>query len=450
MQEAKKSMKEKGIKSEDVKNLPPIEEIHGLDNPIQVVEVNSLRRFNESYIPFGKPASLCLDEFDNFVAKQQSFSDYVSRQLEKNARMLSHLSARVDRNVNDLKLLSKHASMVTTQVEQVLKAQNDLLNELNDNSVRVVTRGGRMTQELSYPEGHPKRFEQDSQGVSTDAPVHPRKKKKDGRNLHSSNPVAATPESSNDVCVSDAETQSGDEHEPNDNINSDVHDDAQPSNDKDVEIEPSVDLDNPQRKNKRYDKNDFAARMHGKEREPRVQKPMPFPPKPSKKKDDEDFERFVEMIIPVFLQMRLTDMLKMSLYAKYMKDIVTNKRRIPEVQISTMLANYTFKGGTPKKLGDPGVPTIPCSIKGNYVRTALCDLGVGVSVMPLSLYRRLELDKLTPTKISLQMADKSTAFPIDICEDVPVVVANVTILIDFVIPEIPEDDAMAVILGRPF
>ena len=29
--------------------------------------------------------------------------------------------------------------------------------------------------------------------------------------------------------------------------------------------------------------------------------------------------------------------------------------------------------------------------------------------MPLSLYRRLDLNKLTPTKISLQMADKSTA-----------------------------------------
>ena len=34
MQEAKKSMKEKCIKAEDVKNLPPIEEIHGLDNPM--------------------------------------------------------------------------------------------------------------------------------------------------------------------------------------------------------------------------------------------------------------------------------------------------------------------------------------------------------------------------------------------------------------------------------
>ncbi|KAI4991986.1 hypothetical protein ZWY2020_040372 [Hordeum vulgare] len=251
-------------------------------------------------------------------------------------------------------------------VEQVLKAQDDLLNELNDNSVRVVTRGGRMTQEPLYPKGHPKRIVQDSQGVSTDAPSHPRKKKKDDRNLHASNPVAATPESPNDASVSDAETQSGDEHEPNDNINSDVHVDAQPSNDKDVEIEP-VDLDNPHPKARSYDKNDFAARKHGKEREPWVQKPMPFPPKPSKKKDDEDFERFVEMIRPVFLQMRLTYMLKMSPYAKYMKDIVTNKRRIPEVETSTMLANYTFKGGTPKKLGDPGVPTIPCSIKGRCI-----------------------------------------------------------------------------------
>ncbi|KAI5005926.1 hypothetical protein ZWY2020_033169 [Hordeum vulgare] len=364
MQEAKKSMREKGIKSEDVKNLPPIEEMHGLDNPIKVVEVNSLCRFDESDIPFDKPASLCMDEFDDFVAKQQSFNDYVSRKLEQNARMLSHLSVGVEKNVNDLKLLSKHASLVTTEVEQVLKAQNDLLNELNDNSVRVVTRGGRMTQEPLYPEGHPKRIEQDSQRVITDAPSHPRKKKKDGRNLHASNPVAATPQSPNDVSTI-FETQSGDEHEPNDNINSDVHEDAQPSNDKDVEIEP-IDLDNPQPKNRRYDKNDFAARKHGKEREPWVQKPMPFPPKPSKKKDDEDFERFVEMIRPVFLQMRLIDMLKLSPYGKYMKDTVTNKRRIPEVEISTMLANYTFKGGTPKKLDDPGVPTIPCSIKGRY------------------------------------------------------------------------------------
>ena len=370
--------------------------------------------------------------------------------------MLEHLSDYMSRVKGELKLISKHASMVTTQVEQVLKAQKELLDEMNskknDYAVRVATRTGRMTQEPLYPEGHPKRIEQDSQRNNIDAPSpSKRKKKKNDRTLHaSSEPVVDTPENPNDISISDAETQSGNEHEPSDNVNDDVHVDAQPSNDNDVEIEPVVDLDNPQSKNQRYDKRDFVARKHGKEREPWVQKPMPFPPKPSKKKDDEDFERFAEMIRPIFLRMRLTDMLKMNPYAKYMKDIVTNKRKIPEAEISTMLANYTFKGGIPKKLGDPGVPTIPCSIKRNYVKTALCDLGAGVSVMPLSLYRRLELNKLTPTEISLQMADKSTAIPVGICEDVPVVVANVTILTDFVILDIPEDDSMSIILGRPF
>ena len=70
---------------------------------------------------------------------------------------------------------------------------------------------------------------------------------------------------------------------------------------------------------------------------------MPFPPKPSKKKDDEDFERFAKMIRPIFLRMRLTDMLKMNPYAKYMKEIVTNKRKMPEAEISTMLANFLLR-----------------------------------------------------------------------------------------------------------
>ena len=106
----------------------------------------------------------------------------------------------------------------------------------------------------------------------------------------SSEPEVEKPsEDDNDVSISDAETQSGNEHElsDNENENDDVHEDAQPDNDKepnnDVEIEPIVDLDNPPPKNKCYDKRDFAARKYGKEREPWVQKPMPFPPKPSKK-----------------------------------------------------------------------------------------------------------------------------------------------------------------------
>ena len=49
------------------------------------------------------------------------------------------------------------------------------------------------------------------------------------------------------------------------------------------------------------------AREDGKEREPEVQKPMPFPSKPPKNKDEKDFERFVEMLRPIFLHLRLSD-----------------------------------------------------------------------------------------------------------------------------------------------
>ena len=147
-------------------NPSPIEEIHGLDNPTQVVKVNSLYRYDKAEIPLTKFASPCLDEFDKFTAKQEDFNAYFSRQLKYNSNMLEHLGDYMANVKGELKIISKHASMVTTQVEQVLKAQNDLLNELNskknDNTVRVMTRGGRMTREPLYPKGHPKRIEQDS------------------------------------------------------------------------------------------------------------------------------------------------------------------------------------------------------------------------------------------------------------------------------------------------
>ena len=88
----------------------------------------------------------------------------------------------------------------------------------------------------------------------------------------SSEPTVDTPENPNDISISDAETQSGGQHEPSDNVNDNdnVHVDAQPSNNNDVEIGPAVDLDNPQSNNQRYDKRDFVARKYNKEREPWV------------------------------------------------------------------------------------------------------------------------------------------------------------------------------------
>ena len=61
-------------------------------------------------------------------------------------------------------------------------------NNIHAFAVRVATRGGKMTQEPLYPMRHPKRIEQDSQRVNTDAlsPSRKKKKKKIDRTLHAS------------------------------------------------------------------------------------------------------------------------------------------------------------------------------------------------------------------------------------------------------------------------
>ena len=88
------------------------------------------------------------------------------KQLKYNSDMIARLSDLLFRISNDVRGVGKHASMVQTQLEQVAKSQRELLDEMNNNindhAVRVMTRGGRMTQEPLYPEGHPKRIEQDS------------------------------------------------------------------------------------------------------------------------------------------------------------------------------------------------------------------------------------------------------------------------------------------------
>jgi pantothenate kinase len=55
--------------------------------------------------------------------------------------------------------------------------------------------------------------------------------------------------------------------------------------------------------------------------------------------DDARFEKFLELIKNLCLQIPLVDAIKIPPYSKYMKDIVTNKRKIPNDVITAMLAS---------------------------------------------------------------------------------------------------------------
>jgi hypothetical protein len=91
MREAKKSLKEKGIKSENVKNLPPIEELCKPIPRSSTIEVHSLQRFDNRDIPYSEPPDQCLDELDNFIVKQDNFNKRVQNHLLENSRAINKL-----------------------------------------------------------------------------------------------------------------------------------------------------------------------------------------------------------------------------------------------------------------------------------------------------------------------------------------------------------------------
>ena len=72
-----------------------------------------------------------LGRIRQLIIKQENFNKYISDQLKHNAIMIEHLSDMMFRIANDVKGLCKHSSMVHTQLEQVSKSQNELLNEMN-------------------------------------------------------------------------------------------------------------------------------------------------------------------------------------------------------------------------------------------------------------------------------------------------------------------------------
>jgi hypothetical protein len=117
MREAKKSLKEISIKAEDVKNLPPIEELCKPIPHSSTIEVHSLQHFDDRDIPYSKHPGQCLDELDNFIVKQDNFNRMVQNHLLENSRAINKLRDIVERTSNDVKILVKHFQMVQTQID---------------------------------------------------------------------------------------------------------------------------------------------------------------------------------------------------------------------------------------------------------------------------------------------------------------------------------------------
>ncbi|CAJ2636700.1 unnamed protein product [Trifolium pratense] len=191
------------------------------------------------------------------------------------------------------------------------------------------------------------------------------------------------------------------------------------------------------------------------EKESSVHAKLPYPrKKKAKANDHQQFKKFMKMLHDLQINIPFAEVLEqMPVYAKFMKDLLTKKRKPLDDDTVDMTEECSaiIQKKLPQKKKDPGSFTIPCSIGNISVGRALCDLGASINLMPLSMMKKIPGAVAKPTKMQLSLADRSIVHPYGILHDVLVRVAEFVFPADFVILDM-EDDAEVepLLLGRPF
>jgi hypothetical protein len=192
--------------------------------------------------------------------------------------------------------------------------------------------------------------------------------------------------------------------------------------------------------------------------EKRVYKPVaPFPQRLLAPKKGTTNQDILEVFKQVKINIPLLDAIhQIPSYAKFLKDLCTIKRKL-SVKTKAFFTEHVsaiIQQKIPLKHKDPGSPTIPCIIGDSRIDKALVDLGAGVNLLPYSVYEQLGLGELKPTKVVLQLADRSVVIPRGIVEDVLVQVDKFYFPVDFIVldtqPIAQSSTEVPVILGRPF
>ncbi|XP_048229413.1 uncharacterized protein LOC125369946 [Ricinus communis] len=104
----------------------------------------------------------------------------------------------------------------------------------------------------------------------------------------------------------------------------------------------------------------------------------------------------------------------------------------------------------PEKKYDPGSFTIPSVIGDLTISDALADLGASINIMLYNLSAKLGLGETKPTRMSIQLADRTIKYPRDIVENVLIKVDKFIFSVDFVILDMDGESSVLLILGRPF
>nr|GEU82952.1 reverse transcriptase domain-containing protein [Tanacetum cinerariifolium] len=134
-------------------------------------------------------------------------------------------------------------------------------------------------------------------------------------------------------------------------------------------------------------------------------------------------------------------LLLMLKFASTIKSLLTNKDKLFELAKIPLNENCSamLLRNLPKKLRDPCKFLIPCDFLGMDVCHALADLSASINLMPLSIWKKVSLPELSPTQMTLEIADRSITRPKGVTEEVFVKAGKFHFLADFVVVDIEAD-----------
>ncbi|GJX83810.1 reverse transcriptase domain-containing protein [Tanacetum coccineum] len=165
----------------------------------------------------------------------------------------------------------------------------------------------------------------------------------------------------------------------------------------------------------------------------------------------------MEKIFQIFQDLRFDisfadALLLMPRFGPTIKSLLMNKEKLLELAKIPLNENCSamLLKKLPEKLGDPDKFLILCNFPGIEVCHALADLGESINLMPLSIWKNLSLPELTPTRMTLELVDRSITYPKGLAEDVFVKVGKFHFPTDFVVVDFEADPRVPLILGRYF
>nr|GFD21509.1 reverse transcriptase domain-containing protein [Tanacetum cinerariifolium] len=142
----------------------------------------------------------------------------------------------------------------------------------------------------------------------------------------------------------------------------------------------------------------------------------------------------------------------MPKFTSTFKSLLSNKEKLFEFASTPLSENCSavLLKKLPEKLGDPGKFLIPCDFPELEECLALANLGASINLMPLFVWKKLSLPELTPTRMTLELANRSVAYPVGVAEDVFDKVEKFYFPADFVVVDYDVDLWVPLILGKPF